>query len=130
MTLRDFKEQYMLYGKPHYRDTLLKNGEIVLDETSSDNYFGISDLQGDLEISKEALLARFQLLGVMPETTQQIFPNLNINDNPSEIVLLPKAKVVKALRDLLIYEDEIYEQFSDVIPDVYRRIQSLTRKDE
>jgi hypothetical protein len=122
-TLERIRKMEALYGVRHY-----KPSPDTLDDDYDPPCFEGIDLQGELTLPISFLIERLGLLGIGPELIASLFPEVDITQDSQTVISLSKARLVKVLRDLKIYEEDLFEQFHDLIPNFYDEMMNLGKR--
>jgi hypothetical protein len=118
-TIEDVLREYIEDGSPRIKRWERKCYEGVIfdgdpaEDTNPALIFNRSDLVGTFKIKRDHLIHKLKNLGLDEDAIGQLVPANAINEG--EIELDTRAFIL-SLRHLRLYEEDIYEQFSDVIP--------------
>jgi hypothetical protein len=109
----DLQQSRLIYGKVHHKPS---ENPWSFDDAAESIGFDDVDLQGVIEISLGALQERLQKLGIESHQLIELFPEVNFTGDTQTVINLSKTRLVKTLRDMKIYEEDLFEQLHDLIP--------------
>jgi hypothetical protein len=118
------RQSQLIYGKKRHKYTFQEDllmGRITLNDEERSIYFANSDLQGEMELTIGVFKAKFKTLGIEEGQLVELFPEVDFTVGPETRFVIETKRVIKTLRDLGVYEEDLFEQFHDLIPNYYDR---------
>jgi hypothetical protein len=117
-----FKQSQLVYGKRQYKQTSMQRlATRGLDENYEPTLFWDDDLQGEMEVTIGMFKSRFKSLGIEQTQLVELFPEVDFTMDSETRFVIETKRVIKALRDMGVYEEDLFEQFHDLIPNYHDR---------